>query len=203
MSEVIRRVIAGKSVPVLGSDVDTDRIVPARFLKEITFSNMGDYLFYDQRFDKFGALLDHPLNDPQYMGARIMIVGRNFGCGSSREHAPQAIMRFGIQAIIGESFAEIFAGNCKAIGVPVVTMAPEDLAELTAAVQACPEAFLSLDLDSKELRYDDRVVAVDLPEARRQSFLKGTWDSRSVLRQNHELVAKVATSLPYIRNFES
>ncbi len=202
MSEAIRRLITGRSVPVLGSDVDTDRIVPARFLKEITFSNMGEYLFYDQRVGPSGERLEHPLNDPQFMGARLLVVERNFGCGSSREHAPQAIMRFGIQAIIGESFAEIFAGNCKAIGVPVVTLDPENLADLIAVIQDCPETFLSLDLETKELRFDDRVVPVFLPEPRRQSFLKGTWDSRSVLRQNHELVTAVAASLPYIRNFE-
>lgn len=201
MNTAIRDSISGKAVPVMGDDLDTDRIVPARFLKEITFTHMGNYLFYDQRFEADGTPKTHPLNDPQFLGARIMIVGRNFGCGSSREHAPQAIMRFGIQAIIGDSFAEIFAGNCKAIGVPVVTISEIQLSQLVSAVQSESGTILTLSLADETLTYDDTIVPISLPESRRQAFLSGTWEASTLLRNNLPMARKLAQSIPYFSNF--
>ena len=116
--------VTGTVIPMRGNDIDTDRIIPARYLKEITFARMGEYPFYDERFDSAGKPKAHPFNDPKYRGASILFVNKNFGCGSSREHAPQALFRFGIHAIVGESFAAIFAGNCVVMGIPTVTFTP-------------------------------------------------------------------------------
>jgi 3-isopropylmalate/(R)-2-methylmalate dehydratase small subunit len=146
-------VIKGRAVPIRGEDIDTDRIIPARFMKSITFEGLGQYLFYDERFDEAGNPKPHPLNDPRYQGATILLVESGFGSGSSREHAPQAIKRAGFKAIIGESFAEIFFGNAIAIGLPAVTLAPEDLAVLFQAVEANPELEVEIDLVSKEVRF--------------------------------------------------
>lgn len=197
----IRQVITGTAVPIPGNDIDTDRIIPARFLKEITFEKMGDYLFSDARFASDGTPKDHPLNNPAYTGARIMVVGENFGCGSSREHAPQAIMRYGIAAIIGESFAEIFAGNCRALGVPVVTADPADIQRLMTAASNHPGQHWTLDLASKTVSVNGQVIAIELPESRRQAFLMGTWDATALLRQNEALIRETADRLPYISGF--
>ena len=128
MSKIIH--ITGRAVPVIGNDIDTDRIIPARYLKEITFSRMGQYPFYDERFSADGELKDHPFNKPQYDGASILVANANFGCGSSREHAPQALGRWGIKAIVAESFGEIFAGNCAMLGIPALVASKSDVAAL-------------------------------------------------------------------------
>ncbi len=203
LEDAIITTVSGRAVPILGDDIDTDRIVPARFLKEITFANMGNYLFYDLRFDETETPKAHPLNDPHYLGARIMIVGRNFGCGSSREHAPQAIKRFGIQAVIGESFAEIFAGNCKAIGLPVVSVSDGAHALIIDHITHHSEALLSLNLDTKTLQYGAETCHVELPEARRQAFISGTWESTALLRVNMPAVLEKAKQLPYVQGFAS
>src|SRR5215831_18321264 len=131
--------ISGTAVLIRGNDIDTDRIIPARYLKEPTFARMGDYPFFDERFDSSGKKKDHPLNDPEYRGASVLFVNKNFGCGSSREHAPQALYRFGIQAIVGESFAAIFAGNCVIIGMPIVTIPQSEIEALQRDVQNHPK----------------------------------------------------------------
>ena len=128
MSKIIH--ITGRAVPVIGNDIDTDRIIPARYLKEITFSRMGQYPFYDERFTADGKMKDHPFNKPQYDGASILVANANFGCGSSREHAPQALGRWGIKAIVAESFGEIFAGNCAMLGIPALAASKSDVAAL-------------------------------------------------------------------------
>ena len=135
-----RRALNGRGIPLPGDDIDTDRIIPARYLREITFETLGRYAFYDVRFDEKGNRKEHPLNDPRFAGGNILIVNRNFGCGSSREHAPQSLMRMGIAAFIGESFAEIFSGNCTALGLPAVRVSHQDAQELQALVNADPAA---------------------------------------------------------------
>ena len=193
--------IYGTAVPIRGDDIDTDRIVPSRFLKEITFDNMGGYLFYDSRYGpdsgygSNGEVLEHPLNDPRYRGANILIVGKNFGCGSSREHAPQAIMRYGIKAIVGESFAEIFAGNCKALGVPTVKTT-QHIAQLFDYTEKNSRTIYTIDLNEKTLRHDETEIPIDMPEAIRKAFLEGTWDSLGLLKANAQKVEEVARKLP-------
>ena len=141
MSEIIKIVkVEGSAVPMRGNDIDTDRIIPARYLKEVSFARMGEYPFYDERFDAAGRKKDHPFNDPEYKGAAILFVNKNFGCGSSREHAPQALHRFGIKPIVGESFAAIFAGNCTMMGVATVTGGAHPIAQRLKSVVESPRA---------------------------------------------------------------
>ena len=200
MTKIIE--VSGKAVPVRGDDIDTDRIVPARFLKEITFDKMGDFLFIDARTNEDGSLKDHPLNQEKYKEASIMIVGKNFGCGSSREHAPQAIMRYGIKALIGESFAEIFAGNCKSLGVPTIIAKRAVLEELWAQAEKDPQTNYSIDLLKQTLTYGEKTVDIEIPEKTRQALTNGTWNDVALLKDNLEKVKSVAQSLPYVNNFE-
>ncbi len=193
----IRTEITGNAVAIAGNDIDTDRIIPARFLKEITFEKMGDYLFHDARFDENGDEKPHPLNDTRFSGASILIVGKNFGCGSSREHAPQAIMRFGIKAIIGESFAEIFAGNCKSIGIPTITASHDDVKTLMAVIENNPKTQFTLDLQADQLWYDDTTVVIAQPQDRKTAFLKGTWNALALLKGNEPQIKELASKLPY------
>ena len=201
--ESLKRVhITGTAVPIPGDDIDTDRIIPARFLKEITFERMGEFLFYDVRFDASDNIIeDYPLNLPEYQNPTFLIVGQNFGCGSSREHAPQAIMRFGIQAVIGESFAEIFAGNCKAIGVPVVTASAEDIATLFDYVAKNPDQPLDLNLESRTVSAGDKVIQVNIADERLSAFISGTWDASALLKANLDQIKQVGERLPYVQNF--
>jgi 3-isopropylmalate/(R)-2-methylmalate dehydratase small subunit len=150
--------VQGTAVPLRGNDIDTDRIIPARYLKEVTFARMGEYPFFDERYDAAGRKKDHPFNDPEYRGAAILFVNKNFGCGSSREHAPQALHRFGIKAIVGESFAAIFAGNCTMMGVPTVTVSAGEIQQLMKSVEENPRTQYTVDLESKTLssRQEDR-----------------------------------------------
>ena len=201
--ESLKRVhITGTAVPIPGDDIDTDRIIPARFLKEITFERMGEFLFYDVRFDASDNIIeDYPLNLPEYQNPTFLIVGQNFGCGSSREHAPQAIMRFGIQAVIGESFAEIFAGNCKAIGVPVVTASAEDIATLSDYVAKNPDQPLDLNLESRTVSAGDKVIQVNIADERLSAFISGTWDASALLKADLDQIKQVGERLPYVQNF--
>lgn len=190
-------VIKGRAVPIRGEDIDTDRIIPARFMKSITFEGLGQYLFYDERFDEAGNPKPHPLNDPRYQGATILLVESGFGSGSSREHAPQAIKRAGFKAIIGESFAEIFFGNAIAIGLPAVTMAPEDLAALFQAVEANPELEVEMDLVSKEVRFGGRTAPLFIREEAREALVEGLWDPIGELLEAGELLDEFDRKLPY------
>jgi 3-isopropylmalate/(R)-2-methylmalate dehydratase small subunit len=190
-------VIKGRAVPIRGEDIDTDRIIPARFMKSITFEGLGQYLFYDERFDEAGNPKPHPLNDPRYQGATILLVESGFGSGSSREHAPQAIKRAGFKAIIGESFAEIFFGNAIAIGLPVVTMAPEDLAVLFQAVEANPELEVEIDLVNKEVRFGGRTAPLFIREEAREALVEGLWDPIGELLEAGELLDEFDRKLPY------
>ena len=202
MSEIIKIVkIEGSAVPMRGNDIDTDRIIPARYLKEVSFARMGEYPFYDERFDAAGRKRDHPFNDPEYKGAAILFVNKNFGCGSSREHAPQALHRFGIKAIVGESFAAIFAGNCTMMGVPTVTVGASQIEQLMKSVEESPRTQYTVDLESKTISYGDTKIAIDLPETYRTALTAGSWDSTALLRANLEQVRKTAAKLPYMSGF--
>jgi 3-isopropylmalate/(R)-2-methylmalate dehydratase small subunit len=193
--------VVGRAVPVRGNDIDTDRIIPARYLKEITFARMGDYPFFDERFDSSGKPKPHPFNDTRFKGASILFVNKNFGCGSSREHAPQALYRFGIQAIVGESFAGIFAGNCVMMGLPTVTVDSAEIEELMQSLEKNPQTVYSIDLATKSLSYGERRIAVELPESSRNALVTGSWDSTSMLRANLDKVRQAAGRLPYIAGF--
>jgi 3-isopropylmalate/(R)-2-methylmalate dehydratase small subunit len=194
--------IEGKAVPVEGNDIDTDRIIPARYLKEITFTNMGKYPFYDERFDSEGKPKGHPFDLPQFQGAHILFVNQNFGCGSSREHAPQALMRWGIRAIVGESFAEIFAGNCTMLGIPTVTVTQAGMQKLQALVKTKPESKFLLDLDKKSLLSEGKEhLKFEIHESKRNALVNGTWDSTGLLLANAGKTAGVARNLPYVSGF--
>ncbi len=172
--------VTGSAVLVRGNDIDTDRILPARYLKEVTFSRMGEYPFYDERFDAAGKPKPHPFNDPKYKGASILFVNKNFGCGSSREHAPQALFRYGIHAIVGESFAAIFASNCVMMGIPTVTVSSEEMEELMKSAESLSKTVYTVDLETKFLSYDGKQVRFDLPASYRSALVMGAWDSTSV-----------------------
>ena len=193
----VRR-ISGKAMPVRGHDIDTDRIVPARYLKEVTFDRMGEYPFIDERFDAEGKPKPHAFNEPKYQGASILLVNANFGCGSSREHAPQALYRWGIRAIVGESFAPIFAGNSLAIGLPVVTLAADEIQHLMGLVEEDPTVRLDLDLEQRRLTVEGQSMPVDLPETARTALIEGYWDSTAMLAANMEKVREVAARSPYL-----
>jgi len=189
--------ITGKGLSLPGNDIDTDRVIPARYLKEITFSNMGNYLFYDARFDENETPKEHPLNNLKYKDASIIVVNKNFGCGSSREHAPQSIKRYGFNAIIGESFAEIFAGNCLQIGLPVVTASAENIVKLQHLLDTEGPFELTLDLRTKTVNSAFVSIPVELPESRQKALLDGSWDVLATLKQNTALIKNVHNTLPY------
>lgn len=193
----------GRGIAVRGNDIDTDQIIPARYMKVVTFEGLGEYAFHDQRIGQDGSLKDHPFNDPRFQGASILLVNKNFGCGSSREHAPQALARWGIEAVVGESFAEIFAGNCVAMGVPTVTLSESDVAELMDRVESRPETELSLDIRAGVLHADDRDYAVEMPPAYRSALIAGTWDSTSVLLAGLDEIRETAARLPYLAGFRA
>jgi 3-isopropylmalate/(R)-2-methylmalate dehydratase small subunit len=193
--------VTGTAVPVRGNDIDTDRIIPARYLKEPTFARMGEYPFFDERFDSSGKPKPHPFNEPKYKGASILFVNKNFGCGSSREHAPQALYRFGIHAIVGESFAAIFAGNCVMMGVPTVTVPAADVELLFKTVEGDPQTRFTVDIESKKISFGTQQIALDLPETYRKALGSGSWDSTSLLRSNLDQVKKTAAKLPYMSGF--
>ena len=193
--------ISGTAVPIHGDEIDTDRIIPARFLKEITFDKMGDYLFYDARFDDKGQPLDFSLNDPRYKSATVMVVQNNFGCGSSREHAPQAIKRYGINVIVGESFAEIFLGNCRSLGVPAVMMIQPEIAALMNAIDQDPTIEVQVDLEKMELRYLEHVAPIAMSDQNRSAFVEGTWNSLAMLNSNDAKIDETAANLPYFSDF--
>ena len=202
MSEIVKITrVSGTAVPIRGNDIDTDRIIPARYLKEVTFARMGEYPFFDERFDASGKKKDHPFNDSEYKGASLLFVNKNFGCGSSREHAPQALYRFGIQAIVGESFAAIFAGNCTMMGMPAVVVGAKEIAQLMKSVEENPRTEYRIDLETKTLAYGNQQIGIDMPETYRIALTAGSWDSTALLRANLDQVKKTAAKLPYMTGF--
>ena len=201
MSELGVTTISGKAIAIHGNDIDTDRIIPARYLKAITFSELGEYPFQDERFEPDGTPRDHPFNRAASRDAKLLFVNENFGCGSSREHAPQCLRRWGIEAVVGVSFGEIFAGNCEMIGVPAVRAQPEDIARLQAAADADPSLEFTLDLGAMRLVGGNEAVGVEMPENRRRSLLEGHWDSTGILVGNLGAVREVYDRLPYTRGY--
>ena len=192
-----RRQIAGRGIPVSGNDIDTDRIIPARFLKEVTFESMGEHAFEDAK----KANPEHPFNSPAYQGASVLVVGQNFGCGSSREHAPQALMRWGIRAIVGGSFGEIFFGNCTMLGIPCLTISQTDLESLQKAIERNPKETVSVDVEKQEVRFGDKAIKARIPDGPRNQLVQGTWDSTAVLLEAGGAIEATAKKLPYVSGF--
>jgi 3-isopropylmalate/(R)-2-methylmalate dehydratase small subunit len=197
--EVVRE-IRGTGLPVRGDNIDTDRIIPARFLRSVTFEGLERHLFEDDRAQlaASGAAL-HPVSNPAYAGATILVVNANFGCGSSREHAPQAIRRRGVRAVVGESFSEIFFGNSVALGMPCVTASAADVERLMSAVEQRPASDIVVDIDALRVQAGGLSFGVHLPPAARGAFLDGSWDATGLLLDRYEDVEAVAARLPYMR----
>ena len=203
MTDLGIRRIEGRAIVVRGNDIDTDRIIPARFLKALTFSELGEYPFYDERFDAKGGECEHPFNRETARGARVLFVNSNFGCGSSREHAPQCLRRWGIEVVVGISYGEIFAGNCEMIGVPAARAAAEDISKLQDAAEADPDTEFSVDLERMEVRRGNLRVPIEMPENRRRALLDGHWDSTGQLVANATQVREVYERLPHTRGYRS
>ena len=189
--------VSGTAVPLLLDDIDTDRIIPARYLRCVTFDGLGEHAFEDDRKQDSR----HPFDDPRFQGSTILVAGRNFGCGSSREHAPQSLLRWGIKAIVAESFAEIFFGNCTALGIPCVCASRADLDKLGAALQADPKLVVTADLLAGEVRAGVIYAKVTMADSARQSLTTGQWDFLDQLLDNKPGVAATAAKLPYLNHF--
>jgi 3-isopropylmalate/(R)-2-methylmalate dehydratase small subunit len=189
--------ITGRGLPLLSDDIDTDRIIPARYLRCVTFEGLGEHVFEDDR----QQMPNHPFDDPRFQGASVLVVGRNFGCGSSREHAPQALMRWGIKAIVGESFAEIFFGNCTANGIPCVSVSPDDAKRLADAVTSNASLPVTVDLVAKKVQCGAVAVGCTMQEGARQSLVAGNWDFLGQLVEVAPQIRQTAERLPYMRNF--
>lgn len=187
--------VAGPGIPLTGNDIDTDRIIPARFLRCVSFDGLGKQVFKDDRAAQAGQ---HPFDQPQYQGANILVVNGNFGCGSSREHAPQSLAKWGITAIVGESFAEIFFGNCVALGIPCVTASPEQVSQLQQAVAADASRTVTVNLTAMQVTWAEEQIAVTMPDGPRSMFITGQWDSCGQLVANAPQIQATATHLPYI-----
>lgn len=187
--------ITSTAIPLTGNDIDTDRIIPARFLRCVTFDGLGANVFEDDRTQLKGT---HPFDLPQYQGANILVVNSNFGCGSSREHAPQALAKWGIKAIVGESYSEIFFGNCVAMGIPCVTADPATTTRLQQLLTKDPTSQVSIDLETLQVQCGDFTAPISLGEGSRQQLTKGTWDACGQLVANAAQIKNTATKLPYV-----
>ncbi len=190
------KLIEGNALPLRGDDIDTDRIIPARFLRCVTFDGLGESAFYDERFDTEDKPLDHPMNNNAYEGASIMVSGNNFGCGSSREHAPQAIKRAGYTAIVAESFAEIFYGNSSVLGLVCITLSKENIEKLTKTIENNPKITILIDIEKRTLQAGDDFYDITIKDTLRNSLLDGTYDTLGELMSNKEITAKVEQTSP-------
>ena len=177
--------VTGRGVFVPGNDIDTDRIIPARFMKCVTFDGLGEFLFYDVRKNADGSDRPHPLNEPRFKGATVLLSGANFGCGSSREHAPQAIQKFGFRAVVAEGFAEIFYGNCATLGLP-------------CAVEKDPQTEITVDVAKQEVRFAGQTVKAAVRESARDALVNGRWDPIGELLEGLPTVKTTAARLPYL-----
>ena len=191
--------IQGRSFTIRGDDIDTDRIIPARFLKCVSFSALGEQVFADDRKELNG---NHPFDLDHNKGANILVVNDNFGCGSSREHAPQALMRWGIRLIIGESFAEIFFGNCLALGIPCLTASKKEITELQSLVDANPKQIWEFNLKEKSIYNQREALKLNLDEGAYKMLYSGKWDATSQLLEEEERINHTVKNLPYLNNFK-
>ena len=197
-SDVKRERIAGRACALRGDDIDTDRIIPARYLRVVTFDGLGKHAFEDDREQAKG---NHALDDERFAGAKILVVEENFGCGSSREHAPQSLMRFGFEAFVGGSFAEIFRGNCTAIGLPCVTLEQDALEGLLESIELDPSQEVVVDIEARTVTSRAGTAAASLPDGVRQQLLEGTWDGTAVLLDAGDAIERTAGQLRYIQTF--
>lgn len=193
--------ISGRAVPVRGNDIDTDRIIPARFLRCVTFDGLGEHAFEDDRKGLVAQGKVHPFDEARFAGAAILVVNSNFGCGSSREHAPQAIAKWGITAIVGVSFSEIFYGNCVAMGVPILRVPLADSEAIQALVEADPSLAVTVDVAALQVRVGGRVFAAQMAAGIRQQFVTGAWDATGELVAGAPQVQAAAARIPYLRAF--
>ncbi|MCA9010372.1 MAG: 3-isopropylmalate dehydratase small subunit [Planctomycetaceae bacterium] len=191
--------ITATGISLLLDDIDTDRIIPARFLRCVTFDGLGEHAFEDDRQQD----PSHPFNQPQFQGAGILAAGRNFGCGSSREHAPQSLMRWGIKAIIAESFAEIFFGNCGSLGIPAVKASRPDLEKLAAAIESNPKLMVTVDLEKMQVTAGSVTFSITMPDSARDALVTGQWDYLGRLLSAADKVSEHAKSIPYLSGFRA
>ena len=190
--------VAGTGVPVRGNDVDTDQIIPARFMKVVTFDGLGEFAFFDRRFTDDDQPKDHPFNEARFQDATVMVVNANFGCGSSREHAPQAMMRWGIDGIVGESYAEIFRDNCRSLGIPAATADHETVVALQEWIEANPDDEVEIDVAAETVTYGGTTVDVAIDDAMQEALVDGIWDTTALMYANMSKVERTAVDLPYV-----
>ncbi|MER7666950.1 3-isopropylmalate dehydratase small subunit [Kitasatospora sp. NPDC096128] len=196
-------IISGTAIAMEGDDIDTDRIIPARHLKALTFDALGTFVFEGDRTNAKAAGAVHPFDAPEHAGASVLVAGENFGCGSSREHAPQALYRWGIRAIAAVSFGEIFRGNSATIGLPCVLLTPEAAAQARAVIAADPTAEVTVDLAAKQLRTAGRSWPVEINESLRRRFVSGGWDSLGTLAEGTAAAADLSRRLPYLNGWQA
>jgi 3-isopropylmalate/(R)-2-methylmalate dehydratase small subunit len=192
--------VSGRAFFIPGADIDTDRIIPARFMKCVTFDGLGEFAFYDVRFNsETGEKTDHPLNDSRFEGASILLAGENFGCGSSREHAPQSLKKFGFNGVIAESFAEIFFGNSTTLAMPCVIASAADIAALRDAVENDPATTVTIDVDALRVRSSGGLdFAVTMPDSARDALVSGRWDPIQELLDSESAIEAKARELHYV-----
>jgi 3-isopropylmalate/(R)-2-methylmalate dehydratase small subunit len=193
--------ITGRAVPVVGNDIDTDRIIPARFLRCVTFDGLGEHAFEDDRKQLTAQGKTHAFDDARFKGASVLVANSNFGCGSSREHAPQAIAKWGVKAIVAVSYSEIFFGNCVAMGLPCLRVSVADSEAIQAAVTRDPSVQVSVDVDQLEVRAGGQSWKAQMGEGHRKQFLTGQWDATAELVAGVEQVKATAKKLPYVTSF--
>lgn len=195
--------VSGTMVPIRGDDIDTDRIIPARYLRAVTFEGLEANLFEDERAEYRQSGRMHPVDTPAYQGAAVMVVGKNFGCGSSREHAPQSIQRWGIGALVGVSFSQIFFGNSVAMGLPCVSAREEDIRALMDRAERDPATRVTVDVKNLRVTAGDLSFPVTLPPAAHDALVSGAWDATGLLLERFDEVRAVATRLPYVASFSA
>jgi 3-isopropylmalate/(R)-2-methylmalate dehydratase small subunit len=193
--------ISGRAIPLRGHDIDTDRIIPARFLKSVSFEGLETHAFEDDRKQLAERGQVHAFSNPRYQGASVLVVNGNFGCGSSREHAPQALQRWGIRAVIGESFSEIFFGNAVVLGMPCLTVSATDAESLLSGVEADPQSELTISVSAEIVEMKGVRYHAAVPAGAREALTTGSWDATAALLDHFEQVRKVASELPYLRGF--